>query len=228
MKPSLFDKCRTYLVAQVSTPPLPPSQPPRAITISRETGAGALTIGQLLAEYLQARQNEGQSPWAVFDRNLVEKVLEDHGLQKTLAEHMPEDVAPRIRNVVEEILGVHPPPWTLVENTSRTILKLASLGNVVLVGRGAHLITAHLKHVFHVRLIAPVEQRIAHMETFYNLNHDDAVHFTHKTDRARARYVREHFKSDVDDPLHYHLTINTGLVSFNETARLIGDAVLNM
>ncbi|HEY5895587.1 MAG TPA: cytidylate kinase-like family protein [Chthoniobacterales bacterium] len=228
MKTSLFDKCRTYLLAQAAIPPALPSEPSRTITISRETGAGAVTIGQVVADYLQARQKEGQSPWAVFDRNLVEKVLEDHGLQKTLAEHMPEDVASRVRSVVEEILGVHPAPGTLVDATSHTILKLASLGNVVLVGRGSHLITAQLKHVFHVRLIAPLEQRIAHVETYYSLSHDDAVHFTHKTDRARARYVREHFKSDVSDPLHYHLTINTERLSFNETARIIGDAVLNI
>ncbi|HEY5753598.1 MAG TPA: cytidylate kinase-like family protein [Chthoniobacterales bacterium] len=228
MKPSLFDKCQTYLLAQATIPPVLPSEPPRAVTISRETGAGAVTIGQLVADYLQTRQQEGRSPWTVFDRNLVEKVLDDHGLQKTLTEYMPEDTAPPVRSVMEEILGVHPASWTLVDDTSRTIFKLASIGNVILVGRGSHLITAHLKHVFHVRLIAPLEQRIANVETYYGLNHDDAVHFTHKTDRARARYVREHFKSDVSDPLHYHLTINTGRLSFNETARLIGDAVLNM
>lgn len=228
MKPSPSDKCRAYLLAQAAIPPVPPTEARRAVTISRETGAGAVTIAQLVADYLQARQKGGQPPWVVFDRNLVEKVLDDHGLQKALADYMPEDVAPRVRDAVEEILGVHPSSWTLAHHTSHTILKLASIGNVILVGRGAHLITSHLKNVLHVRLVAPPDQRIAHVEAYYHLDHNAAVQFTRATDRARDRYVHEHFKSSVSDPLKYHLIINTGRVSFDETTRIIGDAVLNL
>ncbi|MEA3186926.1 MAG: hypothetical protein QOD99_756, partial [Chthoniobacter sp.] len=73
-----LDLCQHYLDSQArshhgngfhdyAAPGLP------AITISRDTAAGAVTIGQLLVDELNRRN--GSKPWAVFDRNLVEQVL---------------------------------------------------------------------------------------------------------------------------------------------------------
>jgi len=36
---------------------------------------------------------------------------------------------------------------------AETILHLAEQGNVILIGRGANLVTRELQHVFHVRLV---------------------------------------------------------------------------
>ena len=33
------------------------------------------------------------------------------------------------------------------------------------------------------------------------------------------RYVKKYFGKDIDDPLLYHLVINTDLVSYGESAR---------
>ena len=43
-------------------------------------------------------------------------------------EFMPEDKTGRMNSIVEEILGLHPDPDVLVEHTSNTIFKLASMG----------------------------------------------------------------------------------------------------
>src|SRR6185312_5715809 len=50
----------------------------RAITISRQAGCGALIVAEKVAGYLQAQMPEDALPWTVFDRNLMDKVLEDH------------------------------------------------------------------------------------------------------------------------------------------------------
>ena len=48
------------------------------MTISRETGAGAAKIANAVAQQLDCdRPGEDGCPWAVFDRNLVKKILED-------------------------------------------------------------------------------------------------------------------------------------------------------
>jgi cytidylate kinase len=41
------------------------------------------------------------------------------------------------------------------------------------------------------------------------------------------RYVKRHFHQNIDDPLLYHLIINTDRLSQEEATRLIGDAVLH-
>src|SRR5216684_912470 len=63
----------------------------RAITISRQAGSGGHTVAEKLRELLQAQESEDSCPWVVFDRNLVEKVLQDHNLPASLAKFMPED-----------------------------------------------------------------------------------------------------------------------------------------
>ena len=42
---------------------------------------------------LQGQVPAGAPPWTIFDRNLVERVLEDHDLPARLAKFMPEDRA---------------------------------------------------------------------------------------------------------------------------------------
>jgi hypothetical protein len=52
----------------------------RAVTISRQTGCGAFVVAEKLAHYLQEHSSKDAPPWTVFDRNLMDKVLEDHNL----------------------------------------------------------------------------------------------------------------------------------------------------
>jgi len=47
-----------------------------------------------------------------------------------------------------------------------------------------------------------------------------------KEDRGRQRYLRKYFRADIDDPLIYHLVINTDRFSEDQAARLIAEAVL--
>src|ERR1041384_1089918 len=162
MNKSSFDKCVAYIGTQLGSDARrrlrqQEDQPP-SVTISREVGAGGIPIGEHLAEYLQGKGPKGQRPWTVFDKNLVEQVLADHNLPKELARYMPEDRISQIRDMVEELLGLHPASWTLLHQTTETILHLAELGNVILIGRAANVITAQLPNVFHVRLIGSEQQ----------------------------------------------------------------------
>ena len=204
-------------------------RPLRAVTISRETGAGAVTVGKLLADYLEGREaGLPHSAWAVFDRELVKMVLRDHGLPAEVERYMPEDASGRFADAMEEVLGLHPSSWTLVQSTNHTIRRLALAGNVILVGRGAHLVAGGLRHVLHIRLVAPLDFRVRHIQEYYQLNRKQAEEFVRKGDQAKARYVRRNFESRVQDPLSFHLTINTGRVNYAQAARIIGDVVLNM
>ena len=200
----------------------------RAVTISRQAGCGALVVAEKLAHYLQEHSSKNACPWAVFDRNLMEKVLEDHNLPIRLARLMPEDRASQLEDILADVFEVHPPAETMLRQTAETLLKLAGLGNVILIGRGGTVITARLPHVLHVRLVAPLEKRVEHAHQFYSLTRNEAHKFCLSQDRARERYLKKYFNADVNDPLLYHLVVNTGLVGYDDAAKLIGDAVLNM
>jgi cytidylate kinase len=197
-----------------------------AVTISRQTGSGGHSVAEELATYLQARSAKDACPWTVFDRNLVEKVLEDHNLPTRLAQFMPEDRKSAIEDALEEVLGLHPPTSLLVPKIAETILHLAELGHVILLGRGANLITGTLPNVFHVRLVGSVERRVEHLQQIHQMNRQAALTYINKEDRGRQRYLKKHFKQDIDDPTLYDLVINTDRISYAEAAQLIGGAVI--
>jgi len=197
-----------------------------AVTVSRQTGAGGLSISEELATYLNARRPASTSPWTVFHKNLVDKVIEDHHLPMRADRFMSEDKPSAITDTVEELLGLHPPSLDLVERTRETVLRLADLGHVILVGRGGHVITSHLDYVFHVRLVGSLEERIKRICKRYDLNRRRAVDFIRTEDAGRSRYLRNYFHEEIENPLLYHLTINTDAFSTQQAAELIGQTLL--
>ena len=226
-----LEQCFSYITCHLKPPAKPvrsarDTERPPTVTISRQTGAGAHAIAAKLDAYLQANGPKDKVPWTVFDRELVGKVLEEHNLPKELARFMPEDRVSAIDDMLEEYLGLHPDSSTLVRQTTETILHLAELGRVILLGRGANVITSKLSNVFHVRLVAPLEKRVQYVQETQHLSRKAAQAFVEKEDRGRRRYLKRYFDADTDDPLLYDLTINTERISFDDAARMIGEAVL--
>ena len=226
-----LDRCLTFINCQLKPADHfvdhgDKSRKPPTVTISRQAGCGALSVAEKLTALLQARSPKGSPPWTVFDRNLMEKVLKDHNLPERLAKFLPEDRMTELQDVMDEVFGLHPPSWTVVHQITETILQLAELGGVILIGRGGNVITAKLPNVFHVRLVAPLDNRVQHAQEYYNMTKKAAREFCIKEDRGRQRYLKKYFDADVNDPLLQHLTINTALVSYDEAARMIGNAVL--
>jgi cytidylate kinase len=227
----VLDTCLPFINSQflpVGPMVRPLEEAPRVIvTISRQTGSGAHAVAERLAGYLQTHLPNDSLPWTIFDRNLAERVLEDHNLPTRLARFMPEDRIPEWTDVLDELLGAHPPSWTLVRQTSETILALASRGNVIVIGRGANIVTSKLEHALHVRLIGSLERRVEHIQEIRGLEKRAARELILNEDRGRRRYMKKYFDQDLDNPLLYHLVINTDFVPYERAAQLIGETVLN-
>lgn len=196
------------------------------ITISRETGAGADIISQKLIKNLQNYKKENLPDWTIFDKNLIEKVLEDHNLPKTLSEVFDERKYSSMLSFASELLAGQPSVHTLVHKTTQTILSLAEIGNVVIIGRGANIVTAHLSNSFHVRLVATLEDRIKYVQQHCGYDLKKATEFLKKDDQSRRNYISTYFHKQIDDPLLYHLIINTHRLSYDNAAELIADAVM--
>jgi cytidylate kinase len=220
---------RSYMNSQLATGNYPTWSPPdavrRAVTISRQAGCGAQEIAGKLAARLQGYGPDNNCPWTVYDRDLIGKILEDHRLPKYLATYLPEDRKPVMEDMLEDLFGLHPPQSTIIKQTIETILGLAEVGNAIIIGRGGNLITAQVPHVLHVRLVAPLDVRIDHAIHGYGLLALEARNFCLREDLGRERYVYKQFNADINDPLLYHLIINTSLMSSDTAAKLIEDAL---
>lgn len=192
------------------------------ITISRETGTGADRVGESLINYFA----QFNVPFTLFDKNLIDKVLEDHDLPQKLGEYLPEDKFPAIKTAMNELFGIHPSMMSLLHKTTQTILQLAGMGDVIIVGRGANIITAKLNNCVHIRLIAPLDLRIKNMETYYNMTPKEAAEFVKKEDEARNKYVKINYNRDVHDLTQYHLVLNTGQFCNEEIAEIVCGTVV--
>lgn len=139
------------------------------VTISRQTGAGGITVGQKLVHYLRANDVDAVCPWILADKNMINLVLREHGLSSNFQKYMPEKRVSEIKDMVEELSGLHPAQWVLVHKVSETVLHLGHMGYVVLVGRGANIITRKLKAGIHVRLIGSKNKELSTVKTTMRL-----------------------------------------------------------
>jgi hypothetical protein len=222
-----YEKCKRYIETHS---PLTETLPTRAhhypcITISRETGAGAEAVCQELINILEPVSEQNDVNWTFFDRGLIEKVLEDHKLPKQLSKYMEEEKYRYISGDVDVLLGIHPSQWTLLHKMTESILQLARMGKVIIVGRGANIITVKLKNSFHVRLVAPLHNRVNHIMTIENIKEKEAEAFVKQKDKARREYIKSSFSKNIEDLEMYHMVVNTGLMSYKESAEIIAAAV---
>jgi cytidylate kinase len=227
-EPLSFERCKSFIDCQLNAAKegsLEPLMARPALTISRQVGCGGHTIAEKVAKLLDAWEQAPHCPWTVFDRNVVERVLSDHNLPARIAQFMRQEVSSGFNAGVREILGVQPSQWTLVHYTTDTLLRLARMGGVILIGRGGSVVTRTLKNCFHVRLVGSLEKRVRHASEFYHLDEGQAYQFVESEDRQRRLYLKRYFAEDIDNPLLYHMVINTDLTGFDGAAALIAYAM---
>ena len=194
------------------------------VTLSRQYGAGGHSVAALLEHELN-RASQAGSGWMTFDKELVKTVLEEHGLPQGAAPYIREERISEMRDMIEEMCGLHPPAFELVRKTSETLIHLASLGHVILVGLGGSIVTRGLRGGLHVRLVGSIERRTAQAAAFYGITLEEAEKQRIKEDQNRRDYARQNFDCSIDDPINYSLVINTDEVPFADAARLIADEV---
>jgi Cytidylate kinase-like family len=225
-----LEKCRLYIESHavkngIKKKGFPPGP---CITISRETGTSAKLVCEELVSFFNEKETVKSSPdWTIFDKNLIEKVLDDHHLPNTLKDLMEEEKISFFSSMLNEMFSGLPGQWVLIHKTSETILRLASLGYSIIIGRGANVITSHLTNTFHVRLIAPLNERIKNFAGRYCIDYKSAQVIIEQHDLCRKKYLYSVFNRKIDDPFLYNLVINTKGMDSKQVASIIGSAVIH-
>jgi cytidylate kinase len=92
---------------------------------------------------------------------------------------------------------------------------------MIIIGRGGQVILANKPDVLHVRVIAPLEKRIAVRAAREGLSLKEAQKKLVEADKAHVDFVKNFFDVDNRDPLLYDLVINTDKISIDAAAELI-------
>lgn len=196
------------------------------VTISRQAGAGGHTVGERIAELLN--EPGRKAPWTLFDRQLVDVVIEKHNLPKNLSKYMNETGVNAFEDFVAELVGLHPASDTFIRKTNETILALAKMGNAIIIGRGANFVTRHLPGGFHVRLVGSRESRLRRMKDYYQLSEKESASQLKRTDEDRRDYIYDALGADVSDVLGYDCVLNTTRLTCDDAARMVAGHIASL
>lgn len=97
---------------------------------------------------------------------------------------------------------------------------LAARGGAVMVGRGLGFLIAPSR-ALRVRVVCPIDQRIAGLMERQGLTHDTARATIAYADRARRVFVRDLYGRDIDDVSGYDIWVSTGALTLDAAAAVI-------
>jgi cytidylate kinase len=189
------------------------------VTVSRQAGVSGRTIAHLLAQRLNTI-DPGSTPWAVWDRPLMEKVAEEHNL--TLREIESLENAPHswlwdlLGNVSLSNTSSFHDEFVVYRRVARAIRALATKGRVIIVGRGGAYITHNMPGGVHLRFVAPLEYRIAATSSKLGIPPDQAKRNVLELDENRESFCRRYFHHDALAPEMFTATINVAELSHQQ------------
>jgi cytidylate kinase len=203
----------------------------RAVTISREYGSGGGEIGARLARQLG---------WQLVDHEIVALVAEKMGitLQEAVArDERADGFFARMLSTMQVTSGgvAHPRPLsvplreldsTYHQTLATSVQAAAEQGHVVIIGRGSQVLLAGRRDVLHVRIVAPLAQRITYVARREGISVDAAALRIRLKDRDRLNYLRTQYHQQSNDPLLYDLAINTAVLDLDSVVELIAAALL--
>ena len=195
------------------------------ITISRQYLAGAPAVARRVAEGLG---------WTVVDDDFVGAIAEKSGLSRDDVESLEESVPTFLERFAQssalsfpEFLVStpsaieEPDAVKLAHITKEWIEELGHRDRIVLVGRAAAAVLARERDVLHVRLVASRDHRIGLAMHEHGMGEAEAAALLDERDHARARYHKENYGRDWNDPVHYHMVLNTELLGTDGAADLV-------
>lgn len=182
------------------------------LCISREIGVGARVIAKRLSEELNC---------TILGRDTIDHVAEDLNAQRQLVDSLDEQGRSGVERWVEGYLHGSPVEYgEYAKSLIKVFRASAEQGSVIFLGRGASFVLG-LSKAFCVRLVAPMDRRIAQLMSYLSLTKDAAVEMIRQRDFEREAFIRKVFHRELNDPLAYHLTLNLHTMQFDDAVKII-------
>jgi hypothetical protein len=181
------------------------------VCVSREYGARGAEMGRMVAEQLGFR---------FYSQELIHDVAQEAHVRDQLVESLDERVQDRISEWLSGLIkrGVFAPSDYL-RNLSKVVLTLGRHGKGVIIGRGAYFLLDP-QVTLRVRVIAPLETRVARIVSRDGLSREDARAKILRIDGERIAFNKQHYGADISDPSHYDLVVNAGTLGIEGAADL--------
>jgi EmrB/QacA subfamily drug resistance transporter len=195
-----------------------------AITISREYGSGGGEIAARLAQRLG---------WQLIDHEVVVQMAQALGVSVAEAEAHDEQAERGAAASLSHLSGLTPPLSSdmlaaissdahAYNAVRRQVVAAAVVaGRAVIVGRGAQVLLAARQDVLHVRIVAPLNGRVAYVMQREGLERAAAQERITRKDRDRARFLWAEHQQHPEDAHLYDLVANSGELDLDTIVDLV-------
>jgi cytidylate kinase len=197
----------------------------RVITVSRQYGSGGGEVARRLAQRLQ---------WRLFDHQAVVQVAQEMGISQAEA-NVHDESSPSVWDQIWQSLqfiqppvGVEMPIATVpgemrvyLQTLHRVLETVYDEGHAVIVGREAQVLLAGRSDVLHIRIVAPLEQRVRYVMQREKLNESDARARISKKDSDRNRLLKTEYHESPDNPVLYDLVANTDFMRLDCIVQMV-------
>lgn len=194
------------------------------ITISRQFGAGGLTLGQSVSKQLG---------YTFFDNEILQMVAKKARVSTHWVESMEKEAGGKFQRFVSQLV-----PQRLVDRIlddqrgyldeeiyvdllHEIVRKIADEGDAVILGRGSQYILKDVAQARHLLLVADKDYRIKFIKEKYDVTERHAVNSVNMEDKRRTNLYRRFGKEDYDNPSHYHMVLNMNRIDLNSACDLI-------
>lgn len=217
------------------------------ITISREFGASGTYVALKTAEALG---------YTCFDKQILIDVAEKMGKDKEQIEAFDQSCYSRLSVFIHDALesiskggmvfhpfGIGTLDWDSTELFSpnsahkekdyfevltQTIKEIADKCNAVIMGRGGSQILKHHPKALHVRLIANMNDKIRRISEEQKISEIDAKKLIDAWEATSKNFIYDYFDANIHNPHHYHIVLNTSLISPDSCVDLLVNTVKSL
>jgi hypothetical protein len=175
------------------------------LLISRGSFSGGVFISQCLSE---------KTGWRCLTREDLVAAVNAHG---ELATRITESVATAVHDYGK--FSALRRPYKIL--TLMALLDYAMQGDVAYFGYSGHLLLQGVPHALRVRILAPVERRVALLSDREGLSEEQARERIRQVDEDRRRWTRFMYGRSLRDPELFDLTLNLEHVSFDTACSIL-------
>jgi cytidylate kinase len=197
------------------------------ITISRQFGAGGITLGKMIAGILG---------YTFADSDILQRVAKEANVSTHWVESFEKEAGSKLSRMISSMVSKR---WLdrvigdergyldeqiYLDYLVLIIAQFADEGDVVILGRGSQYILNDHPDAVHIMLVDEFENRVKFMMDRYEMPLKKAERMVVNEDRRRISLYKRLGKSDYENPQLYHMVLNMGRLDL-ETAR---DMVCNL
>ena len=198
--------------------------PGPVITISRQVGCNGLKLAKLLE--IKLEKVNPLTDWKVLSKEIL--VASANELNMDLDE-VRKTMKQSEKYTFSEILKAfndknYKSERKITKTVIDTILKFATEGYCIIVGRDGHMITKDIEKSLHIRLISPMDYRVKNIMENNQLTRLKAIEFINRVEKEREAFRKSIRPSFMQEEL-FDITINLEAFSDNEVLELIRCAI---